>query len=48
MKTVFDFKTYKDKFFIVPTVELAWEHTNKILTLRVAFLKWAVKVGLNF
>ena len=48
MKTNFNFKTYKDKFFIIPTLEISWEVTNKILTFKLAFIKWATKVSFNF
>ena len=48
MKTKFNFKTYKDKFFIIPTLEISWEVTNKILTFKLAFIKWASKVSFNF
>ena len=48
MKTNFNFKTYKDKFFIIPTLEISWEVTNKILTFKLAFIKWASKVSFNF
>ncbi len=48
MKMFFNGKTYTEKFFIIPTIEFAWYKTNKILEFKIAFLKWAIKMGFNF
>ena len=48
MKMFFESKSYTDKFFIFPMVEVAWQRANKILSFKLAFLKWSVKTGLNF
>ena len=48
MKMFFESKSYTDKFFILPMVEVAWQCANKILLFKLAFLKWSVKTGFNF
>lgn len=48
MKLFFKSKSYTDKFFILPMVEVTWQRANKILSFKLAFLKWAIKTGFNF
>lgn len=48
MKLNIDFKTYKDKIFILPMPEFSWQKTNKIFMIKLAFLKWATKINFNF
>jgi hypothetical protein len=48
LKVTVDFKTYKDKFVVLPLEELSWQNKNKIFTIRVAFLKWSLSINFNF
>lgn len=41
-------KTFKDKIIILPREEFSWETQNKILRIKLGFLKWDIDVSFNF
>ena len=48
MKVNFYIKTYKDKILILPREEVSWEKSNKILTFKLGWLLWDLRLNFNF
>lgn len=48
MKTSIKFTTYKDKIILLPLDEYSWQKANKILNIKLGFLKWAITISFNF
>ena len=48
MKFDIETQAYKDKWFLLPLDEFAWQPSTKILSIKIAFLKWSVKFKFNF
>lgn len=41
-------KTYKDKVILLPLDEFSWQKNNKIFTIKLGFIKWAIYFNFNF
>ena len=41
-------KTYKDKVLLLPREEVSWERTNKILSFKLGWLIWDLRLSFNF
>ena len=48
MKFDIETQAYKDKWLLLPLDEFAWQPSTKILSIKIAFLKWSVKFKFNF
>lgn len=48
MKINFYIKTYKDKILLLPREEVSWEKSNKILTFKLGWLLWDLRLSFNF
>lgn len=48
MRINFYIKTYKDKILILPREEVSWEKNNKILTIKLGWLFWDLRLSFNF
>lgn len=41
-------KTYKDKVLLLPREEVSYERTNKILSFKLGWLLWDLRLSFNF